>query len=144
MALTTPAQNPRGLESNNFIKSLLWRNILFAILFFKQLKKCFYKIRYAFKVQIMKYRTKLYLIFLSTGLISSIGGVGVLYQQMRPFIFQDDQIKALAVSGTTAALIDPELVKQIQTPSDIGSIAFQKIQQDLNHVTTVNQRRNIY
>src|SRR5690349_12463193 len=92
----------------------------------------------------MKYRTKLSFVFGAVGVISSIGGMGVLYYETKPFIFEDEQIKAVSVAATTAALIDGNLFHQIQTAADINTPAFQQIKQELRKARDANRRTNVY
>ena len=91
----------------------------------------------------MKYRTKLHLSLSGTAAITSLFGFGILLQGLQKHIFYDQQIKAITVAATTAALIDAELIKQIKTPEDEHSITYAEIKKELINVRDANRREDI-
>jgi adenylate cyclase len=92
----------------------------------------------------MRYRTKLYLSLAGTAFFSSLCGFGVLLFEFRDHIFQDQQIKALTVAATTAALVDIDLIKGIQTRSDENTPAYATLKKELIKARDANRRSNIY
>jgi adenylate cyclase len=92
----------------------------------------------------MKYRTKLYLSLAGTALISSITGFFVLYFQFRQHAFEDEQIKAITVAATTAALIDPEPLKVIETRSDETNPGYLEVKNELLKARDANRRQDIF
>src|SRR5579871_3108081 len=91
----------------------------------------------------MKYRTKLYLYFSGTAVISSLIGLGILLNEFREHVFSDQQIKAMTVTSTTAALFDVDTLKQINVPSDEQTPAYQEIKKELLKVRDANRRHDI-
>jgi len=92
----------------------------------------------------MQYRTKLYLAFIAISVISSISGLSILYVEAREFVFKELQSKVKSVAATTAALIDPELAKKVQTKADENSPDYQEIQKILRKARNANRRDDIY
>ena len=91
----------------------------------------------------MKYRTKLYLYLSGTAVISSLIGFGILLYEFREHVFSDQQIKALTVASTKAALLDSEALKQINTPADEQSPVYKKLKNELTKVRDANRRHDI-
>jgi adenylate cyclase len=89
----------------------------------------------------MKYRSKLYLALAGTALISSCIGFAVLFYVFRNHTLSDEQNKAMTVAATTAALIDPESLKNI---SDENSKSYRDLKEKLIHARNANRRRDIY
>lgn len=67
-----------------------------------------------------------------------------LYYQIKPFIFEDEQIKALCVSSTTAALINADALEKIQKEEDVKTQSFKKIEEELKKALQANRRTNVY
>ncbi|SRR5581483_11093373 len=92
----------------------------------------------------MKYRTKLYLALAGTAFISSLSGFCVLLYEFRHHALADEQTKALTVAATTAALLNPEPLKEIYQRSDEDSSAFIKLKKQLISARDANRRKDIY
>jgi adenylate cyclase len=92
----------------------------------------------------MKYRTKLYLSLAGTALISSICGIGVLLFQFRDHVIEDEQTKVMTIAATIASLIDPELLKQINSRADENNPAYETLKEALIKVRDANRRPDIY
>jgi adenylate cyclase len=91
----------------------------------------------------MKHRTKLYLYMSGTAVFSSLIGFVVLLKEFREHLFADQQLKAMTVAATTAAMIDPELFKQINTREDEHSPLYREIKKLLIRVRDANRRPDI-
>jgi adenylate cyclase len=92
----------------------------------------------------MKYRTKLYLSLAGMAFVSSLSGFGVLFFQFRHHAFEDEQIKALTVAATTAALIDPGLFKNINTREDESSETYALAKRELIKARDANRRKDVF
>lgn len=92
----------------------------------------------------MKYRTKLYISLAGTALVSSITGFTALYLQFRHHAFQDEQVKAITVAATTAALIDPEPLKVLDTRADEKTPAYSIVKKQLIKARNANRRQRIF
>jgi adenylate cyclase len=92
----------------------------------------------------MKYRNKLYLSLAGTAFISSLCGFGILFYEFRHHTFADEQMKALTVAATVAALLDGDLLKDINTPADETSPAYAQVKQELIRARDVNRRNGIF
>jgi adenylate cyclase len=92
----------------------------------------------------MKYRTKLYLSLAGTASISSLFGFGVLFNEFRDHAFADQQIKSVTVAATTAALLNPELIEQVNTPADEHSATYDKAKEELIKARDANRRQDVY
>jgi len=92
----------------------------------------------------MKYRTKLYLAFIGIALFSTVLALGIVYFETKSFLFKELQSKVVSVAMTTAAFVDPELLKQVQGRKDEGSPAFLQMQQFLRKARDANRRDDIH
>ncbi|MBS0652861.1 MAG: adenylate/guanylate cyclase domain-containing protein [Verrucomicrobia bacterium] len=92
----------------------------------------------------MRYRTKLYLALIIISFLSSGFGLWIMYNEATKFVWTELRAKALTVAATTAALIDPELLKQIHTRADEGSPAYIAVQNELRRARDANRRQNIF
>lgn len=91
----------------------------------------------------MKYRTKLYLALLGISLFSTLTGLVVVYIETRALLFKELQSKVLSVASTTAAFINPDLVKQIHTKEDQNTEAYREVQSFLRKARDANRRQDI-
>ncbi len=92
----------------------------------------------------MKHRTQLYLYMTGTAIVSSVLGLGILLHEFREHLFSDQQIKAMTVAATTAALIDhTELLQQVHTRQDEQSPTYNSIKQALIKARNANRRDDI-
>jgi adenylate cyclase len=92
----------------------------------------------------MKYRAKLYVALAGTALITSVIGFSVLYVEFKRHTFFDEQVKAITVAATTAALIDTDLLKDIRERSDEASSAYAALKKELLKARNANRRQNIF
>jgi adenylate cyclase len=92
----------------------------------------------------MKYRTKLYLSLAGTAIVSSLFGFGVLFIEFRDHAFADQQTKSVTVAATTAALLDVELLKQVNAPADEHSSAYAQLKKELIKARNANRRSDVY
>jgi adenylate cyclase len=92
----------------------------------------------------MKYRNKLYLALAGTAFISSFCGFSVLFYEYRLHTFINEQTKALTVASTTAALINANLLKDINTRSDEASPAYDEVKKELIKARDTNRRADIF
>src|SRR5580704_2093766 len=92
----------------------------------------------------MKYRTKLYFALAGTAIVSSLSGFCLLFFEFKQHAIIDERIKVVSTAATTAALIDPELFKNINTRADVDTQEYQKAKHLLIKARNANQRENIY
>jgi adenylate cyclase len=92
----------------------------------------------------MKYRTKIYCALAGTALVSSLSALSMLFFEFRHQLFSQAQTRALTVAATTAALLDAELIKQIQTHADENTPAYAALKQQLKKIGDVNRRPDIF
>jgi adenylate cyclase len=92
----------------------------------------------------MKYRTKLYVAFIAVAMVSAVLALGISYFEAKRFLFSMMQSKIKSVVATTAAMIDPELLKQIKTSADENSPAYKEVQAILRKARDANRRDYIY
>lgn len=92
----------------------------------------------------MKYRTKLYASLAGTAFVSSLCGFTVLFFEFRHHAFTDEQTRVLTVAATTAAIIDPNLFKGINSRADEANPAYEEAKKELIKGRDVNRRPDIY
>jgi adenylate cyclase len=91
----------------------------------------------------MKYQTKLYIYLTGTAAISSLVGFGFLLGKFREHLFQDQQMKAMTVAATTAALIDTDMLKQIDGPPSEQTEAYTYLKNQLIKARDANRRQDV-
>jgi adenylate cyclase len=91
----------------------------------------------------MRYRTKLYLALIIISFVSSGFGLWIMYTESAKFVWIELRAKALTVAATTAALLDPELLKNIHTRADETSPAYIAVQNELRRARDANRREHI-
>src|SRR5580700_11562491 len=92
----------------------------------------------------MKYRSKLYASMVGISLASVVAGLGIGFWDFRRLLLRTERTKALTVAATTAALIDPELLKKVQGEADMNSPAYLQIKKELQKARDANRRDFIY
>jgi adenylate cyclase len=92
----------------------------------------------------MKYRAKLYFALAGTAFVSSLSGLLVLFYEFRDHAFAEEQARVTTVAATTAALINPNLIKEINTLADEHSLAYAELKKSLIKARDANRRQNIY
>ncbi len=91
----------------------------------------------------MKYRTRLYLSLLGIAFLCSGVGLGVMYYETHRFLWTELKSKAMSVSATTAAVIDPSLFQEIKTRADENSTAYSLVIKTLRKIRDANRRSDI-
>ncbi len=92
----------------------------------------------------MRYRNKLYLSLAGTAFVSSLCGFGVLFYEFRHHAFTDEQTKVLTVAATTAALINADLLKEINFREDENTPAYAELKRELIKARDANRRTNVF
>lgn len=92
----------------------------------------------------MKYKTKLYLAFLVTSILSAILGLSTFYIQTRNYLFQELQSKVISIASTTAALMDGDKLKLVQTPQDETLPPYIAVRDYLRKARDANRLPNTY
>jgi len=77
-------------------------------------------------------------------LIAIIISLGILQFKTRDALFNELESKAIAIASTTAASIDGELVKQIQTVEDQKSPGYLTVEKQLRLARDANRSKNVY
>lgn len=96
-----------------------------------------------FKYRPTKYRTKLYLALMGISLFSTVISLGVVYVEVQSLVFKELQSKVISVAATTAAFVDPELLKQIQSREDEKKPEFHELQLFLRKARDANRRDDV-
>jgi adenylate cyclase len=92
----------------------------------------------------MKYRTKLYFALLSMSIVSAGIMMWLLYYQMRPQVLSQIKSQVLSIAGTTAALIDHQLLQEWIADPDESSEVFWKLKNELTQVVRANQVGEVF
>lgn len=92
----------------------------------------------------MRYRTKLYLILIGVALLSALLGIGLSYYETNKFTFAQFRSKAISIAATTAAFIDGDLLKEINTPADRNTLAYKEVRDELRKARNFNQRPDVF
>lgn len=91
----------------------------------------------------MKYRTRLYLGFTITSVVSGILALSIVYERTKSHLFEHIREQLESIPATTAALIDPALLMQVRTRADENSAPYHTLQNQLNKVRSSNQWSHI-
>ncbi len=92
----------------------------------------------------MKFRTKLYLILVALAFACVTIGLVISYFQMRKLFLGEFRSKALSIAATTASLLDPEVLKKINNPSDAFTKEFADFREALRKARNNNQRKDVF
>ncbi len=92
----------------------------------------------------MKYRSKLYISFISVSAISAIFAISIDLVKTRSYLFKEVQSKVVSISATTAAQVDGEILKQIKTLDDEKKPAYEQMRNVLRKARDANRRSDIY
>lgn len=92
----------------------------------------------------MKYRTKLYLIFIVLTFCSTCLAIGWLYWEARQILFGELRSKVLTAATTAANSLDGDLVAKIQKPEDTDTPEFKEITKKFLSIRNANRRDDIY
>lgn len=92
----------------------------------------------------MKFRTKLYLILVALAFVCVTIGLTISYFQMRKLFLSEFRSKALSIAATTASLLDPEVLKKVNNPSDAFTKEFTDFREALRKARNNNQRKDVF
>ena len=77
-------------------------------------------------------------------LASVLVGLGIGFYDFKRLLLRTEKTKALTVAATVAQLLDPELLKQVQSPKDQTGTAYQTLKQQLQKARDTNRRGFLY
>jgi adenylate cyclase len=92
----------------------------------------------------MSYRTKLLLMLITLVIASNGLLAAVNYRQCDSILKQEIHRKARSIASTTAALLDPEIVKKVHRRDDEQSSEYAELQMQLRHIRDLNRRRDVW
>ena len=92
----------------------------------------------------MKYRTKLYIAFVITAIISVLLAVGITYFYTKTLILKELRSKVKNIVATTAVTLDIDSLKQVLSHPDESSDAYKRLQKQLSAIRNANRRDDIY
>lgn len=92
----------------------------------------------------MKFRTKLLLTFIVVGLVTNGISLGLLYYLARQSLYDFYRAKLLSITATSAAMIDGESLKTIQSSPDSSKPAYVELRDTLRKVRNANRRKDTY
>jgi adenylate cyclase len=91
----------------------------------------------------MRFRTKVFTIFLLLAVLSSSIVVAFLYVPARTLAFDLMRTNVLSVAATAAAMIDPAEHEKIRTQADQATPTYKAIEEQLRRARDANRRRDI-
>lgn len=91
----------------------------------------------------MRFRTKVFLLFLLLAVLSSSLVVAVMYLPTRALFFDLMQTNVLSVAATAGAMIDPTKHDQVKNRADQDSQAYRELEQQLRKARDANRRKDI-
>lgn len=92
----------------------------------------------------MKYKTKLYFLFIGLILLTTLCSTILVYQEVYRILFNDLQSDVKTVAITGSKLIDPEYLKEIHSKADIGTLPYKETVKTLREIRDINRRKKIY
>ena len=92
----------------------------------------------------MRFRTKLFSLFLLLAVLSSTLVVAFLYWPTQKLFLDLMRTNVLSIAATAAAMLDPDQHNQIHTRDDEHSPAYNTIEQKLRHARDANRRQDLY
>lgn len=92
----------------------------------------------------MRFRTKLLLAFIGVTLITNTISVVLMFQLSRHYLFDGYRDKLLSITNSVAILLDPELLKAVQSAGDGNSQAYAQLRRTLRRARNANRRRDTY
>ncbi len=91
----------------------------------------------------MRFRTKVFTIFLLLAVLSSSIVVAFLYVPARTLAFDLMRTNVLSVAATAAAMIDPVEHEKIRTQADQATPTYKALEEQLRRARDANRRRDI-
>jgi len=92
----------------------------------------------------LKFRTKLLITFLVVGLLTNGISLGLLYYLSRKSLYDFYRAKLLSITATTAATINVDNLKAVQSGAGADTPAYQELRAFLRKVRDVNRRPDTY
>jgi adenylate cyclase len=92
----------------------------------------------------MRYRTKLTLMFVGGVLLSNALLFTLLYTRSRDLLMAEARSKVMSIAATTAALLDGEQHKRIQSRDDERTPAFAELEDKLRRARNANRRPDVH
>src|SRR4051812_20165033 len=92
----------------------------------------------------MRYRTKLTLMFVGGVLLSNAMLFALLYTRSRDLLMAEARSKVMSIAATTAAMLDGEQHKHIQTRDDEKTPAFAELEDKLRRARNANRRSDVH
>jgi len=92
----------------------------------------------------VRYRTKLLATFLAVALITNGISLAVMDGLARHYLYDGYRAKLLSIAAGTAAMLDGDLLKQVDSRADENSPAYQQLRATLRRVRDANRRPDTY
>jgi adenylate cyclase len=92
----------------------------------------------------VKYRTKLYLVFIAVILCTTFAGLSLMYWESHHILYKELQTKILTVASSAAEGIDGDLLETIRSPQDADTAAFKRVTVLMEKIKDVNRRPDLY
>lgn len=92
----------------------------------------------------MKYRTKLFLIFILLIFFTTSFGLVLLYWRSKALLFDDLRSKVLIVAKTSAMILDGNLIERFEKQPDVNNPDFQLIASKMRDIRDANRRNDLY
>lgn len=92
----------------------------------------------------MRYERKLYLSFVCLAVIAAVLGVGIVYSDAKHRYNQSLRDRIVAVSATTAALLDPVLIQEVIEQKSENTTAFHELIEQLREARDANRSGGWY
>jgi len=92
----------------------------------------------------MKYRNKLYLIFLGISFFVVLLTIVLIVVQARSYVFKQLQNEVMAIAASAASEIDVDLVQELKVKEDEQKPAYEQLRQSLRKIRNANRNSTIY
>lgn len=92
----------------------------------------------------MKYQTKVYFSFLTVAVVSSALGLSIVYNDSKRRFTQGMRERIIAVSSTTAALLNPETIKEVIEGGTEKTPVFHSLVEELRAARNANRSESWY
>jgi adenylate cyclase len=92
----------------------------------------------------MRFRVKLWLVFVAVALLTSSLCIAVLYERFYGSLLHQYQAKVLSIADTTASLTPADLMSRIRTRADETSPAYLALRDLLRRARDANRRKDTY
>jgi adenylate cyclase len=92
----------------------------------------------------MRFRTKVFTLFLLLAILSSSLVVAFMYWPTRTLFLDLMRTNVLSVAATAGAMVDPAVHEEIQIRADQETDAYREVEQQLRRARDANRRRDFY